>query len=102
PRQTLEDLVLTQARNLFTVDQSAEEQPNMQEVEDLARSLLDSQLSQWKSGGYLVEDNGQISTDLKYDAKGLTIHQQKVPLPWEESGEPADASAPAAEPAAKK
>ncbi|MCD4505812.1 YdgA family protein [Chromobacterium piscinae] len=105
PRQTLEELVLTQARNLFTVDQSAEEQPNMQEVEDLARSLLDSQLTQWKSGGYLVEDNGQISTDLKYDAKGLTIHQQKVPLPWEESEETIDASAPAAEPskpAAKK
>ncbi|WP_338092953.1 DUF945 family protein [Chromobacterium amazonense] len=95
PRQTLEDLVLTQARNLFTVDHTAEEQPNMKEVEDLARSLLDSQLSQWKNDGYLVEDKGQISTDLSYNAQGLTIHQKKVPLPWQD--EPADASAPAAE-----
>ncbi|WP_434633814.1 YdgA family protein [Chromobacterium sp. CV08] len=101
PRQTLEDLVLTQARNLFTVDHTAEDQPNMQEVDDLAKSLLDSQLAQWKSGGYLVEDNGQISTELNYNAKGLTIHQKKVPLPWEEADEPmVDASAPAA--AAKK
>ncbi|WP_233201152.1 YdgA family protein [Chromobacterium alticapitis] len=106
PRQTLEDLVLAQARNLFTVDHTAEDQPNMQEVDDLAKSLLDSQLAQWKNDGYLLEDNGQISTELKYDAHGLTIHQKKVPLPWQEEAEPAgDASAPAAEPvkpAAKK
>ena len=38
PRQTLEDLVIAQARTLFTVDQSAEDQPNMKEVEDLART----------------------------------------------------------------
>ncbi|WP_239690836.1 YdgA family protein [Chromobacterium sphagni] len=108
PRQTLEGLVLTQARNLFTVDHTAEDQPNMQEVDDLAKSLLDSQLAQWKSEDYIVEDNGQISTELNYNAKGLTIHKKKVALPWEESEEPAPAgasaplAAPAAKPAAKK
>ncbi|WP_253272374.1 YdgA family protein [Chromobacterium subtsugae] len=101
PRQTLENLVQTQFRNLFTVDHTAEDQPNMQEVDDLAKSLLDSQLAQWKAQDYIVEENGQISTELNYSAQGLTIHKKKVALPWEESEEPTDASAPAASPAKK-
>lgn len=104
PRQTLENLVIAQARNLFTVDQSAEEQPNMAEVEDLARSLLDSQLAQWTAQQYIQQANGQVSTQLDYKGGLLTINHKKVPLPWEVSDEPAPASAPVAQtaPAAKK
>lgn len=99
PRQTLEDLVIAQARTLFTVDQSAEDQPNMKEVEDLAKNLLDSQLAQWKSEQYLVEDKGQLNTELNYGGGVLTINKKKVALPWEEAEvePPRDASQPSAD-----
>ncbi|QBJ79182.1 DUF945 domain-containing protein [Aquitalea sp. USM4] len=97
PRKTLENLVVAQARTLFMVDQSAEVQPNMGEVEDLARNLLDSQLTQWKDEKFINEDKGQISTQLNYKGGNLTINSKKVALPWEEQEDPApDASAPAA------
>lgn len=97
PRQTLENLVLAQARNLFTVDQSAEDQPNMKEVDDLAKSLLDSQLAQWTSEQYIVENKGQLSTELHFQNGNLTINKKKVALPWEEPDlPPPEASAPAA------
>lgn len=85
PRQTLEDLVIAQARTLFTVDQSAEDQPNMKEVEDLAKNLLDSQLAQWKSEQYIVEDKGQINTELNYGAGVLTINKKKWRCPGRKS-----------------
>jgi uncharacterized protein YdgA (DUF945 family) len=88
PRQTLESLVVTQARNLFTVDQSAEDQPNLKEIDDLAKSLLDNQLAQWIQEGYIQQDKGQISTRVDYQNGELRISQKRVPLPWEEKDDP--------------
>jgi uncharacterized protein YdgA (DUF945 family) len=88
PRQTLENLVVNQARNLFTVDQSAEDQPNLKEIDDLAKNLLDSQLAQWIQDGYISQDKGQISTRVDYRDGELRISQKRVPLPWEEKGDP--------------
>ena len=65
-------------------------------MEDLARNLLDSQLTQWKDEKFINEDKGQISTQLNYKGGNLTINSKKVALPWEEQEDPApDASAPA-------
>ncbi|WP_269461326.1 DUF945 family protein [Aquitalea magnusonii] len=70
-------------------------------MEDLARNLLDSQLTQWKDEKYINEDKGQISTQLNYKNGNLSINNKKVGLPWEEQEDPApDASAPAAKAAA--
>jgi uncharacterized protein YdgA (DUF945 family) len=101
PRQTLENLVVAQARNLFTVDQSAEDQPNLKEIDDLAKNLLDNQLAQWIEQGYLQNNKGQISTSLDFNNGILSISNKRVPLPWEEKDDP-DGPAPAAsKPAAK-
>ena len=88
PRQTLENLVVTQARNLFTVDQSAEDQPNLKEIDDLAKNLLDNQLAQWIQEGYIRQTGGQISTRVDYQNGELRISQKRVPLPWEDKDEP--------------
>ncbi|WP_293764387.1 YdgA family protein [uncultured Aquitalea sp.] len=96
PRQTLEDLVIAQARTLFMVDQTAEVQPNMTEVEDLARSLLDSQLAQWEQEKFITQDKGQLSTQLHFKQGALSINNKKVGLPWEETEDPAPADASAA------
>lgn len=98
PRQTLENLVITQARNLFTVDQSAEDQPNLNEIDDLAKNLLDSQLADWADQGYLLINNGQIDTDADYVNGHLTIRKKPVALPWQEKDDasaPEDSEAPA-------
>jgi len=101
PRQTLENLVVTQARNLFTVDQSAEDQPNLKEIDDLAKSLLDSQLTQWADQGFIHEDKGELSTTLDYKNGELRISDKRVPLPWEERDDPSGPDTPAATPAVK-
>jgi uncharacterized protein YdgA (DUF945 family) len=88
PRQTLEDLVVTQARNLFTVDQSAEDQPNLKEIDDLAKNLLDSQLNQWSEQGYIHQDRNQLSTSVDYHDGELRISQKRVPLPWQVDEDP--------------
>jgi len=88
PRQTLENLVVAQARNLFTVDQTAEDQPNLKEIDDLAKNLLDSQLAQWTEQGYLQDDKGQISTTIDYRDGILRISNKRVGLPWEEKDDP--------------
>jgi len=101
PRQTLENLVVAQARTLFMVDQSAEVQPNMGEVEDLARNLLDNQLAQWTEEKYINQDKGQVSTHLNYAGGNLTINDKKVGLPWEEGDDDIQAPPPKAASAAK-
>lgn len=88
PRQTLEDLVVTQVRNLFTVDETAEDQPNLREVDNLAKQLLDSQLAQWVSEGFIQQEQGQLSTELAFKDGVLTISKKRVSLPWEEDDEP--------------
>jgi uncharacterized protein YdgA (DUF945 family) len=90
PLQTLENLVVAQARNLFTVDASAAEQPNLTEIDDLAKSLLDSQLQEWHDQHYIKLDKGQVSTTVQFHGGELQVSQKKVPLPWQE-----EASAPA-------
>jgi uncharacterized protein YdgA (DUF945 family) len=95
PRQTLENLVVAQARNLFTVDQSAEDQPNLKEIDDLAKNLLDSQLAQWTEQGYLQASKGQVSTTVNFNQGILRISNKRVTLPWEEKEDPVPASATA-------
>ncbi|BEV71606.1 MULTISPECIES: YdgA family protein [unclassified Paludibacterium] len=89
PRQTLENLVVTQARNLFTVDQSAEDQPNLNEIDDLAKNLLDSQLAQWADQGFIQVNKGQINTSIDYHDGALSVSHKRVALPWEEKDDPA-------------
>lgn len=95
PRQTLENLVVSQARNLFTVDASAEEQPNLEEIDNLAKGLLDAQLSEWENQKMLVHDHGQLRTSIDFKQGQLRVNKVHVPLPWEETeaAPPADASA---------
>ncbi|TCP08481.1 uncharacterized protein YdgA (DUF945 family) [Crenobacter luteus] len=87
PRQTLENLVVAQARNLFTVDASAEEQPDVAEIDNLAKSLLDAQLTEWDAQRFIKLENGQISTSLHFKDGKLSVNQKPVSLPWQESDE---------------
>jgi uncharacterized protein YdgA (DUF945 family) len=93
PRQTLENLVVAQARNLFTVDKSAAEQPNLAEIDDLARGLLAAQLDEWSNQHYITIQKGQVATSLTFRNGVLQVNRKTIALPWQEQ---ADASAPAA------
>lgn len=96
PQQTLENLVVAQARNLFTVDASAEEQPNLEEIDALARSLLSAQLDEWAAQKLIRREGGQISTSLLFNQGILKVNNHNVALPWQEPEEPAPAEASAA------
>lgn len=96
PQQTLENLVVTQARNLFTVDASAEEQPNVEEIDALARSLLSAQLDEWAAQKLIRREGSQIATSVLFSGGNLKINNTAVPLPWQEQEEPAPADASAA------
>lgn len=87
PRQTLENMVVAQARNLFTVDASAEEQPDLGEIDNLAKSLLDAQLSEWESQKLITQQNGQLATKIDFKNGTLLVNSTRVALPWEEDAE---------------
>ena len=84
PHATLQSLVIAQARNLFTVDASAENQPSLAEIDDLAKNLLATQLDTWAEQGYLSLTNGQINTAAVWKKGELSINQHLVALPWQE------------------
>ncbi|WP_328698634.1 YdgA family protein [Craterilacuibacter sinensis] len=96
PKPALETMVVAQARNLFTVDASAEDQPDMAEIDDLAKSLLDAQLAEWADKKLIKFDGKQVSTKLDFQGGVLKINQQKVALPWEEKEDPLPTDASAA------
>ncbi|MCP9759199.1 DUF945 family protein, partial [Aquitalea sp. S1-19] len=96
PKPALETMVVAQARTLFTVDASAEDQPDMAEIDDLAKSLLDAQLAEWADKKLIKFDGKQVSTKLDFQGGILKINQQKVALPWEEKEDPLPTDASAA------
>lgn len=96
PRKTLEDLVVAQARNLFMVDASAEEQPDVAEIDNMARQLLGDQLRILSEQGYIRDDGKQIQTAIALKDSAFTVNKKPVTLPWDEEDE-IDASAPADE-----
>lgn len=95
PRQTLENLVVAQARNLFTVDASAEEQPDLGEIDNLAKNLLHAQLSEWESQKLITQDGGQLRTMVDFRNGELLVNRTRVALPWEENEDPPPAASAA-------
>lgn len=84
PSRTLESLVVAQARNLFVVDESAEDPPDIGEIDDLARNLYSTQLTEWRERNYLRISEGHILTSLLWKHGRLTIGGQPIVMPWEE------------------
>lgn len=93
PRDTLQGLVVAQARNLFTVDATAENPPSLQEIDELARNLFASQIDIWAEQGYLQQEGGQIKTSAEWKNSQLTINSRPVALP-EPAAAPASADKP--------
>lgn len=84
PRPTLEDLVVAQARNLFVVDATAENAPNVEDIDELARNLLATQLSTWKEQRFITMNGEQIDTKMEWKGGKLLVNQHPVLLPWQE------------------
>lgn len=85
PRKTLEELIVAQARNLFMVDVSAEDQPDVEEIDELARQLLKDQLQAWENDGYIEEKQGQISSALAMKNGEFSVNSKRVIMPWEDA-----------------
>lgn len=84
PKQTLEDLVVAQARNLFVVDQTAEDPPSLDEIDDPGKKpagiatgrLAGSALPDAVAGA--GQDPHELAT------RKIRVNDQPVSLPWEE------------------
>lgn len=87
PRQTLQDMVVAQARNLFMVDASAENPPSVDEIDDLAKNLLDSQLAMWIEQNYVKQEGSQIKTELRWQRGKMTVNTHPIKMPWQEPAE---------------
>ena len=72
---------MAQARNLFMVDASAENPPSVQEIDELAKNLLASQLDVWSEQGYVKLDGGQVLTSAEWKNGQLKVNNHVVNLP---------------------
>lgn len=65
PQQLLENLAVAQSRALFGVDESAENQPDMTEVAETAKLLVQGMIGQFQEAGYVSVEGGMVHTRLK-------------------------------------
>jgi uncharacterized protein YdgA (DUF945 family) len=80
PQPILEYVVLSQARRLFTVDETASEQPDIEAIDGLVRNILNSMLLRWKQQGLIKQEQGYLDTQLDIKAGILTLNGIKVNL----------------------
>lgn len=62
PQQLLENLAVAQSRAIFGVDESAENQPDMIEVAETAKLLVQGMIGQFQEAGYVSVEGGMVHT----------------------------------------
>ncbi|WP_434778634.1 YdgA family protein [Neisseria sp. Ec49-e6-T10] len=77
PQKALESLAAAQADMIFSVDERAEDQPDMEEIKNLASGMISSFVSAWEQEGYLTLDGGIIHTTLQLKNDQFTINGKK-------------------------
>lgn len=102
PQKLLEELAVQQARNIFTIDESAGGAEALADIGNTIRLMVASTIRTMQQDGYLNVDNGQIQTVLSIRDNSLSLNGKTFSAapeddfdPWEDEA----ASAPAALPA---
>lgn len=82
PQALLENVAVTQARSLFTVDESAGGVEALEDIDQTIRLMIDSVVKSMHSRGFIVIENGVLKTHLKLkngklflNGKGFTLEQ---------------------------
>lgn len=80
PQALLENLAVSQARSLFTVDQGADGAEALADIDQTIRLMIDSVVKSMQSKGFIVVENGVIKTHLKLDKGKLYLNGKAFAL----------------------
>ena len=96
PQKLLEELAVRQARNIFTVDESAGGEEALIDINNTIRLMVSSTIKTMQQDGYLnVNNNGAVSTQINIHQNELTLNGKKFAAEPEPEWESETASAPA-------
>lgn len=111
PQVLLENLAVTQADSIFSVDPDVDNPPSVEEIRDTARMLVRSTINNMADAGYLSQNNGTVDSEIVIQDNQLLLNgkrfqsqpQQSIDELMEEDGAASDAvaSAPVAASVAK-
>jgi len=103
PKQVIETYVLWQARGMIATDTAEGQHPDTDELDNLARNLMEAQVRKLTDHNLIRADGDNLSTSAQWMDGKLSVNGQAVPLPWQAGGQPpAMPDLPAAAPATLK
>lgn len=91
PQALLENIAVSQARSLFTVDQSAGGVEALEDIDQTIRLMIDSVVKSMQSRGFILVENGVVKTHLQLNKGKLHLNGKAFSLE-SESDDPAEAS----------
>ncbi len=102
PQKLLEEMAVSQARNIFTVDDSAGGEEALLDIDNTVRLMVSSTIRSMQQDGYLKVTDGMLETDItirdsQLQLNGKPFVTEPEPEPWEAEA----ASAPAAQAASQ-
>ncbi|MCP2040379.1 uncharacterized protein YdgA (DUF945 family) [Neisseria sp. HSC-16F19] len=102
PQKLLEEMAVQQARNIFTIDESAGGEEALADIGNTIRLMVASTIRTMQQDGYLTVDNGQIQTLLSIRDNSLSLNGKVFNAmpeddfdPWEEEAASAGAASAA-------
>lgn len=83
PKQVIETYVLWQARGMIAVDTEEGERPDAEELDNLARNLMESQIRKLTEQNLIRADGDILSSTAQWKGGHLTVNGKDLPLPWQ-------------------
>ncbi|WP_179958390.1 YdgA family protein [Chitinimonas arctica] len=99
PKQVVETVVLWKARGAIAIDTEEGEQPDTEELDNLARNLMESNIRKLTEQNLIRADGDMLSSSAQWLGGSLTVNGTPIPLPWQMGLPAAAATVPPAEPA---
>lgn len=92
PKQVIETVALWQARGAIAIDTEEGEQPETEELDNLARNLMESQIRKLLDQKLIRADGDLLSSSAVWKNGRLEVNGTHIPLPWQLAIPPADAA----------
>lgn len=83
PKQVIETYVLWQARGMIAVDTEEGVRPDAEELDNLARNLMESQIRKLTEQNLIRADGDVLSSSAQWKAGRLNVNGKAIPLPWQ-------------------
>ncbi|WP_374351996.1 YdgA family protein [Chitinimonas sp.] len=87
PKQVIETFALWKARGMIATDTAEGEHPDPAELDNLARNLMESQISKLTEQKLIKVEGDVLSSSADWKQGQLSINNNPVPMPWQ-AGQP--------------